>query len=718
MKIAIVGCGLNSDYHIQFAKSYPGAEVVGVADKDPDKARVCAEKHQIPAFSSRIEDLLDRTGPDVVHIVTPPQTHYPVAREVLKAHCHALIEKPLALDLSQAAALYDLADSCGVSICPMHNHSYDPCMIRADELVRSGAAGEIVNVESYYGLNTNIPAFREYPAPNVLPWLYTLPGGPYHDFMAHPLYVMLDYTGSPKGMHVFKKTHGVLPWNLADELKILIEGERAFGTLTFSFAARPHLHFLRIYGTAMMVEADFNTMTTVTHPVSRLPKAAQKATYNLSESAQRLSSTVSNVARFISGTLKPYQGMKVLVHRFYDSLKKNQDPPVTRRQALRVIAVMDRIWTHVAPEPPQFDPVIPAAPVLETNGKKVLVTGGSGFLGTQTVQGLVEAGYAVRVLARKMSNVEPLKKLPVEIFFGDVADMPSLGKAFEGVDSVIHAAAGASGRKRDCDVGTVQGTRNVLELCDVKGVKKLIYISSCSVYGTADYKTNQVVTEQAALERFPGRRGDYSASKQAAEDLVRWAMERRRFPIVILRPGTIYGPGGDLFSPMIGLSLFNKLFVVFGSGNFRLPYVFIANLVDAIVQTLESEKADNRVFNVVDNHGVTKREYMERIIKKIHPDATVVYCPLGILSAVTALQELLFGMAGRPPLLTRYRLISSQRNVEYDTSKLREILRWTPRVGFPEAADHIMNNIVKHESRGEKSPRPAENAETSALIRS
>jgi nucleoside-diphosphate-sugar epimerase/predicted dehydrogenase len=707
---------MNSDYHINFAKSYPGAEVVGIVDKDLNKAGACAEKYRIPAFFSKIEELFDRTSPEVVHIVTPPQTHYAVAREVLKARCHALIEKPLALDLEQAAALYELADSCGVRICPMHNHFYDPCMSRADELVRSGAAGEIMNVESYYGLNTDIPAFREYPAPNVLPWLYTLPGGPYHDFMAHPLYVMLDYTGAPKAIHVLKKTHGVLPWGLPDELKIVIEGEKAFGTLTFSFAARPHLHFLRLFGSSMTVDVDFNTMTTVTHPVSRLPKAAQKATYNLSESAQRFSGTVSNVAQFVSGKLKPYQGMKVLIHRFYDSIRNSQDPPVSKQQALRVIATMDRIWTQVPPKPLQFAPHLPVARSVEKNTKKVLVTGGSGFLGKQTVQGLVEAGYAVRVLARKMSNIEALQKQPVEIFFGDIADMHSLGKAFEGVDVVIHAAAGTSGKKRDCDVGTVQGTRNVLEFCDLKGIRKLIYISSCSVYGTADYKTNQVVTEQATLERFPARRGDYSASKQAAEDLVRWAMERRRFPIVILRPGTIYGPGGELFSPMIGLSLFSKLFVVFGSGNFVLPYVYSTNLVDVIVETVKSEKADNRVFNVVDNHGITKRDYMERIVKKIHPGATILYCPLSLLSAATALQEVLCRMARRPPILTRYRLVSSQRNVRYDTAKLREILQWSPRVGFTEAADRIVGAFLKRDSRGEAPPEAEAHGAATALV--
>ena len=711
MRIAIVGCGLNSDYHLNFAKEYPGAEIVGIVDRDQEKARACADKHGIRAVFPGIQELVDAENPDVIHIVTPPRTHAALAREALARRCHVLIEKPLALDLQEATELYDLAERQGVRLCAMHNHFFDPCMARAHQLVREGMAGEIMNVESYYGLNTRIPAFREYPAPNVLPWLYTLPGGVYHDFMAHPLYVMLEYTGRPKELKVMKRSHGVLPRDLPDELKVVIDGERAFGTLTFSFAARPHLHFLRIYGSSMMVEVDFNTMTTVAHPQSRLPKAAQKATYNLSESSQRFSQTVSNVSNFLRGKLKPYHGMKLLIHRFYDAVQGGGEMPVTRDQALLVIETMDRIWEQLRPEPLTFDPVIPPSST-RAEKQRVLVTGGTGFLGKNVVRGLTQAGYQVRVLARKLSPIEGLRNGNVEIYFGDVADKASLAAAFEGVDLVVHAAAGTSGKKQDCEQGTLQGTRNVLELCEGRKVRKLVYISSCSVYGVTDCKTDQRVTEGSALERFPNRRGDYSASKQAAEDLVRWSLERSRFPAVILRPGTIYGPGGEVFSPMLGLSLFDKLFVVFGLGGFILPYVYIDNVVDAIIKSLQSREADNRIFNVADEHGITKRQYMQAVVKRIHPRALVLYCPLGLLYAATAAQEFLARLLNRAPFLTRYRLISSQRSVRYDSSKIRETLHWAPRISFAEAAARMTSSTVSvSEDPGQPGRESADHAD-------
>ena len=691
MKIGIVGCGLNSDYHINFARTYQGAEIVGVVDQDIEKARDCAKRFSISGVFSSIAELVEKTRPDVVHILTPPRTHFAVAKEAMEAGCHVLVEKPLGLNFDEAKGLYDIAETKGVKLCTMHNHFYDPCMSKANDFVKSGQLGQVINVESYYGLNTQIPAFRDYPAPNVIPWLYNLPGGVYQDFMPHPLYVLLEYTGTPQEIKVMQQSHGVLPQNMADEIRVLIKGEKAFGTLTFSFAAKPHLHFIRIYGTKMMVEVDINTMTTVDHPLSSLPKAAQKATYNLAESWQLFTNTTANVINFIRGKLKPYLGMKILINKYYESIEKNTEPPVSKEQALLVMKTMDEIWKQVEIKPLKFSNVIRGQyPYALKHAEKVLVTGGTGFLGKRLIRQLVSEGYPVRVLARKLSNIEPLKKIGVEIFFGDVGDKASLEEAFQGVGIAIHAAAGTSGNDKDCETATLQGTRNVLEISKKQKIKKLVYVSSCSVYGVADYKENQIVNENASLERYPEKRGVYSASKQTAEGFVSEAMKSGGLPITILRPGTIYGPGGDLFSPMMGFSLFNKAFVVIGMGKFELPFVYIDNIVDAIVRSVQSEDANNQVFNVVDSERITKKLYMQQLIKKLYPKAWKIYFPYRLLYFIVWCQEVLFNALNRKPFLTRYRLVSSQKNIRYANERIINTLKWSPKVSFADAVSEII----------------------------
>ena len=695
MKIGIVGCGLNSDYHINFAKSYPGLEIVGVVDKDENKARECAARFGISNIFPSIKDLVSYRKPVVLHIVTPPKTHFLLAREAIEHGCHVLVEKPMTLNLKETMDLYDLAEKYGVKLCPMHNHFFDPCMAKADDLVRNGDLGDVINVESYYGINSQIPAFRDYPTPNCIPWLYDLPGSVYHDFMPHPLYVLLEYTGKPRQIKVMQQSHGVLPQNLPDEIRILVDGQRAFGTLTFSLAAKPHLHFIRIYGTKMMVEVDINTMTTIVHPLSSLPKAAQKATYNLQESGQLIKSTFSNVYRFLTGKLKPYQGMKELIHRFYDSVKTGGEPPVSKEQAMLVIGTMDEIWKQMTIEPLKHDIIPPKNRHPIRHSEKVLVTGGTGFLGKRLVEMLAEEGYRVRVLARKLSRVENVLQAGAEIYWGDVADSVSLERAIDSVDIVVHAAAGTSGNEKDCATGTLLGTGNILDLCKKHRIKKLVYISSCSVYGVADYRRDQLVREEDALERFPEKRGHYSASKQEAERYVLQAMKEGGLSVVVLRPGTIYGPGGDTFTPMMGFAMGQKLFVVIGNGKFVLPFVYVDNLAGAIIRSIQNDRAISKVFNVVDIKRVTKREYVNEFIKSLYTKARILYMPFGFLYLLTGLQEMMLGMMKRKPFLTRYRLNSSQKSIIYDNSKIIETLDWKPLVSFKTA----VKNMIDHETR-------------------
>jgi predicted dehydrogenase/nucleoside-diphosphate-sugar epimerase len=704
LKIGIVGCGLNSPYHINFARSCPGAEIAGVVDTDLDRARRVAQAHHIPNCFGSLNDLLSQEKPDIVHVVTPPMTHLTIAQEAFELGCHVLVEKPLALNHSDARFLFDLAQRKGRLLCAMHNHLYDPCMARARKLVEEGHLGRIVNVESYYGLNTRIDAFRKYPAPNVLPWIYSLPGGPFHDFMPHPLYVMLPFIGKPREIMVMEKSFGELPHGMSDELRVLVQGENAFGVMSVSFAAKPHQHFLRVYGTMGYVHVDFNTMTTTLHRTSRLPKAAQRAVSNFSEGWQLISGTVANIWNFGRGKLRPYQGMKTLIHRFYDAVNGQGDVPVSREEALAVIETIDEICKRMNRRELKFEPI--ASTRLRgghDSNKKVLVTGATGFLGTRLVELLLAKGFIVRALARKLSNVGRLRDLGAAIYFGDVASVDSLKPAFEDIDYIVHAAADTTGDERATQLSTVQGTKNVVALSREFAIKKLVYVSSCSVYGVADFKPRQVVTEDAPLERFPRKRGWYSEGKTEAEAVIREAIKNHTVPIVCLRPGTIFGPGGETFTPMMGFSLGDRLFAIIGNGRFTLPLIYIDNLVEAITRALDASGAEGRIYNVVDPCPVTKREHVDLLIAKLHPDAYKLYVPYSLLYTLVSLQELLCKAAGRRPFLTRYRLTSSQKNVIYDSSRIRTELGWEPSLSFQNAA----NVIVQYQAKQQVSSGPA-----------
>ena len=326
----------------------------------------------------------------------------------------------------------------------------------------------------------------------------------------------------------------------------------------------------------------------------------------------------------------------------------------------------------------------------DLSGKTVLVTGASGFLGSRTVAILSEQNFRVNALVRKTSRTDHLRMPNVTIFHGDVSKAESLKSAFEGAEYVIHTAADTGGSKEGGKLSTIQGTINILALCEQYKVKKLLYISTCNVYGIADYGNGQLVTEESPLERFPERRGPYTHAKLTAENLVTDAMKQGKLPIICLRPGTIYGPGGNIYSPMIGFSLGNKFFAVIGDGRFVLPLVYLDNLVEAILVAMKKSNCTNKIYNVVDPVKVTKIEYMEKVVKKLYPDSHMIYIPFTILKMIVYFQEELFEAMKRKPFLTRYRLVSSQKTVIYDSSKIRKDLDWNPPVSHEDAFDSLI----------------------------
>lgn len=327
-------------------------------------------------------------------------------------------------------------------------------------------------------------------------------------------------------------------------------------------------------------------------------------------------------------------------------------------------------------------------------GKRILVTGSTGFLGREIVSALVARGYSVRALTRDPSKSALLSRLGAEPVVGDIVDAASIEAALTDIELVIHAAADTVATAAIDRSATVQGTDNVLRLCRAKGVERLVYISSCAVYDVAGAVPESRLAEDSRLEPYPERRGLYSWAKFEADRRVLNFMRESPVATVCLRPGTIYGAGGPLCTPMLGLALPGRFFAVIGNGEFVLPLVYIDNLVEAVMLALTSGEAPGQVYNVVDPECVDKRRYMKQLVRQVDPAVKFFYLPYRLLYFAVAGQEVLFRCLGRAPFLTRYRLASSQRPVVYDSTKIQNELGWRQHVAFSEAVQKISANLL------------------------
>lgn len=315
-----------------------------------------------------------------------------------------------------------------------------------------------------------------------------------------------------------------------------------------------------------------------------------------------------------------------------------------------------------------------------------LVTGASGFIGCHISNLLAESGFNVRAFVRPTSRTDKLSSSTIELVFGDIENEASLERALTDVDYVVHAAADTSGSADGGQRITIDGTRRVVEICS-NSPKKLIYISSCSVYQIAGLDSCSEIAESSKLEECPLARGSYTWAKHQAETIVTSAMQSGTLNATCLRPGFVYGDGGDLVNPMIGFMLGKRLVIGLGSPKQKLPAVHVLNVASAVVACIKNDLANGEIFNVVDSDNMTKGRYLDGFVRPRVQNLRVCYMPLWLLKPIVPVQEFLFNVIRRTPLLTSYRLTSSQNAVDIRGDKLRTQLGWRQAVTFDELAD-------------------------------
>jgi nucleoside-diphosphate-sugar epimerase len=291
----------------------------------------------------------------------------------------------------------------------------------------------------------------------------------------------------------------------------------------------------------------------------------------------------------------------------------------------------------------------------------------------------------VRILVRKLTRLDFFKELGVDILLGDVRDEAVLADAMAGMDYVVHAAANQDGDWDTFAESTIRGTEKVFAAARGARIQRIVYISSMSVYQMAGLRDGAVVVEDSMYERDPQARGFYTASKLEAEKtILRLIKEDGAVATVVLRPATIYGPRGPVFTPLIGISLFDAVFVILGKSGMKLPLVYIDNLIDAIIVSLEHEKAPGQIFNVIDDDKVTKWGYLSKLKEGLFPKAMRLPFPYWFIYSAVWFQEIVFRMMHRNPVLTRYRLSSATTDIGFSNAKIKRELGWIPRIPFDE----------------------------------
>ena len=356
----------------------------------------------------------------------------------------------------------------------------------------------------------------------------------------------------------------------------------------------------------------------------------------------------------------------------------------------------------------RLEPVEAKLPLIGS-ADPILVTGSVGFIGSRVVHNVLERGFRnVRCFVRRSSDVARLESVigrrrasEVEIVQGNLLSREDCERATSGVAVIYHLAAG-TGEKSfpDAFMNSVLTTRNLLDATLGHGcLRRFVSVSSFAVYTNREKPRPGLLDETCPIEEHPEHRGEaYCYAKVKQDEIVAEYGTKHGLPYVLVRPGTVYGPGQASITGRVGVGTFG-IFVHLGGGN-AIPLTYVDNCADAIVLAGITRGIDGEVFNVVDDDLPTSREFL-RLYKRNVKRFRSFYIPRAASYVFCALWEgySRWSEGQLPPVFNRSMWHAYWGGSRYSNAKLKTVLGWVPRVSTAEGLRRYVESlqgVAKH----------------------
>jgi predicted dehydrogenase len=336
LRVGLIGCGRIARVHRAYLQEVPQVELVGVCDSDATARAAFARDAGVAEFAS-VADLVERARPEVVHVLTPPGTHAPLAIELLRAGVNVLVEKPLALATAEADAVIAAARRAGRWVTVDHNRWFDPVVQRAAARLASGALGRLLGVDVFQGAEAGE---ADKLASGSAHWSAQLPGGVLNNLASHPLYLLHRFAGPARELRVVARRGD---GGQLEEVRLAADGARALGAVTLSLRAQPFMNRLSLLGSEASLEVNLNNMTLIERRPRQLPKLIGKVWPNLSEAGQLVTATAQNALAYARGRQRFYPGIGAHLRTLYAQVAAGGEPPVSAAEGRDVVAWYDEI---------------------------------------------------------------------------------------------------------------------------------------------------------------------------------------------------------------------------------------------------------------------------------------------------------------------------------------------------------------------------------------
>jgi len=353
----IIGCGKVSDKHALQIQRIPYAKLVAVCDVEPLMTQQMAERFGIERQFTDARQMINEVRPDVVHITTPPQTHFELGRICLLAGSHVYIEKPFTVSAAEAEELIALAIEKNLKLTVGHNAQFTPVMTRMRQLVNDGyLGGRPVHMESIFCYETGGDAsYAKAFLGDSGHWLRSLPGSLLQNIISHGIGKIVEFLSGEKPLVI---AHGFTSHalqrigqeDIIDEVRVIVrDDEDTTAYFTFSTQIQPSLHQFRVCGPrrSLIVDDDNQVLTRLrsNEYKSYLPYFLGPAQIG----SQYFESLARNAWEFLKGDfhLPPDTGLRRLMEKFYSAISSGDALPLPYRDILLTSRIMDDIFAQV-----------------------------------------------------------------------------------------------------------------------------------------------------------------------------------------------------------------------------------------------------------------------------------------------------------------------------------------------------------------------------------
>lgn len=340
MRAAVIGCGTIAHEHLAYLASSPRVELAAVCDSSPALACFMRDRFQAGAYFTDADEMLRDAKPQVVHVLTPPQSHATLIRKGLGQGAHVICEKPMTGSAAETEALLTEARQQGRVLVESRNLLFNDASLAVQRLISEGRLGMVREVEVLLSLDLTAGPFGDLnlSGPGV-----SLPAGAVHDFLPHLAYLFLHFAGSPPDAEQvvgFLENRSGNPRVGYDQLDVLIEAGVVRGRLRIASDVAPPAFRLMVRGTEGSVETDFY------NPFLRVEggrNVGKRAPLEQIGSGVKLAR--AGMRNFFDKVRQhgTYHGMPRMLDAFYASLENGTAPPISESDMLAVARLVDRI---------------------------------------------------------------------------------------------------------------------------------------------------------------------------------------------------------------------------------------------------------------------------------------------------------------------------------------------------------------------------------------